>query len=59
MQQQALAMQILIAVTTAPRLHGNHPEGVGISAEEVNGLPEPQLNLEPIAVELEYLQRCE
>jgi hypothetical protein len=49
-------MQILIALTPEQRLHGAHPEVVGISTDDMNCLAKTKLNLEAVAVELDDLQ---
>ena len=51
------SMQILIPVATTRWFHPGHREMVGIGTEHVNSLPEAQLDLESIAVELKDFQR--
>jgi hypothetical protein len=46
-------MWILVAVAALERLHSAHPKMVGIGAEDMHGLTEPELDSESIAVEHE------
>ena len=49
-------VEVLIAVTALERHHSAHPKVVGISAEDVHGLTEPELDSESITVEHEDLE---
>jgi hypothetical protein len=52
-------VEVLLAAAPAYRLHGAHPEVVAIGPDYVDGLAKAQLNLEPVAVELDDLQRLQ
>jgi hypothetical protein len=52
-------VQMLVAIATAQGLHSPHPEMVSVGTQHMHGLAESQLDSEPVAVQLEYLQRRE
>ena len=52
-------VEVLLAVTSAQGLHGAHPKVVPVGANDLDGLAEAQLDFEPVAVELDDLERCQ
>ena len=54
-----LSVEILVAVSSAQRLHVLHPEMVGVGADGVHGVLKGEFDFEPQAVEPDDVERIE
>src|SRR5258708_30803631 len=50
------AVQILVAIAPAQRLHSAHPKMIGVGAQDMDSLTESQFDLEPVAIKQKYFE---